>query len=309
MKKEYKEIFNEIRPDDELLEGVFESAEKRINRHIPKKIIACTMCLAVIVAGCFAYNNFNSPSQNDTTDNKTMNSNTFSNTIVAYASDDTPPTLLKADVETKLQYQIVITDIRNMSDDEVENIISKHLEKIRSGDTNNIHFQLSLTHSCLSLDNAIVNEYTGDFFDIHIENPDEVESITVSNQSDYGLAEIVSKDWLYDENNTMKDRDEMSSEEREEFSEKIFIRGHKVTLDGERYARDKAIEKEGEKCFEIHWEMAQPFYDAINENPDMDLSAIRDVMTFTVEYKDATSESADIQITFDSEGYMHAVLL
>ncbi|MDE5984818.1 MAG: hypothetical protein K2H13_06170 [Eubacterium sp.] len=308
MKKEYKEIFNEINPDDELLESIFESTKKRPHKHTPKRILACAMCLAVIISGGFAYNGFFPPLPNDTANNTTISSDKLNHIIVAYASDDTPPTPLKADVETKLQYQIVITDIRNMSDDEVENIIGKRLEQFTNEYTSNIHFQSSLIQTCQRLDNAIVEEYTADFFDINIDNPNDIKAITVSNQSDYGSAEIVSKDFLFDEDSNIKDRGEMSSEESEELLEKTFVKGHKVTLDGERYVKDKALEERGGKCFEIHWKMDQPFYDALNENPNMDLSAISDIMTFTIDYKNGTSERADIQITFDSEGYMHAVL-
>lgn len=44
---------------------------------------------------------------------------------------------------------------------------------------------------------------------------------------------------------------------------------------------------------------------AIGRNPYFDLSQIKDIIKFTVEFNDGTVKSASINLYFDSNGYMH----
>lgn len=55
----------------------------------------------------------------------------------------------------------------------------------------------------------------------------------------------------------------------------------------------------------LYWEISDELYSTIGNNPSFDLSQIKDIITFTVEFKDGTVKTASIDLYFDSDGYMH----
>lgn len=59
------------------------------------------------------------------------------------------------------------------------------------------------------------------------------------------------------------------------------------------------------KGYWLTWEISDELVSAISENPDFDLSQIKDTITFTVEFNDGTVKTASLNLYFDSDGYMH----
>lgn len=101
MKKEYKELFNEIVPGDDINKKVLSMAEnKKRLMFSPKKIIAAVAVFAVAVAGSFGIYYVSSDRYSDTRNPQSSSaSSDFS--IVAYAQDnpDNVITISNDDVE------------------------------------------------------------------------------------------------------------------------------------------------------------------------------------------------------------------
>lgn len=59
---------------------------------------------------------------------------------------------------------------------------------------------------------------------------------------------------------------------------------------------------------ELYWQISSKLADLINENPTKALSEYSDTLTFTVEYSDGRREVAVVDMTFDNNGQVYAVL-
>lgn len=310
MKKEYKNIYSKIAPDENLLEKVLDSADtngKRKSGVMPKRILAAAMCLVILcVGGGIGYHHYfgdeNSITSESTSSSQIKTSLGF--TIVAYASDDTEQVKSLSDsISTLINFEIIVEDIRGKNEEEIENTFNELKKKYDISYEKQDGYN-SFKRQFQRLENAVIGRAVYDFFDVNVDNPEEVKTLRVSNESDYGYMLIHAFDQHFDdEGNTLID-----TEYSDEMFQNEFIRGNDVSISGERFEKCKRLEQECGKIFEIEWQMDDNLYQAINNNPDMDLSTVSDTVTFTVEYKDGSVAQSKMDIHFDSDGKMSVKL-
>jgi len=292
MKKEYKQIYNEIKPSDELLDKVLDTADRKMPNHLPRKIIAGALCFALLVLGSGAGLNYLS-------ENSSSNRISQGGILVAYAGTDKAVRLDDIKLsEMPVLYHITIVN-KNASEEEIhgkyaefgkiKNEIYNKTEKIgktgkgisggsgQTGGANSVFLYCDAGRFMLDLD-----DYS------------DVEALTVSNESIYGsvLMEVGSLD----------DYDYMDT----------FREAHSVTVTGEELQASKDLgwyssglgKYEINKGYTINWTHSMELEAAAEENPEFDLTQIKDRMVFEVLYKDGDVTKAAVDISFDKNGNM-----
>lgn len=301
MKKEYKQIFENIKPDQELLDKIFDEEEKKNKTPFLKPLIA-GLCLFIFVLGGAVFANSNSvkqPNTDTTSLNNTLSSNQLG-IIVASADNSQSPKIVTGEIQTPVKCKVKIYDTRKMTSEQKETLhekISKEHMDLCYGDNE------ANTIRCGSdtLDNAIIDRVFMDYFTINIDNPQQVKSIKATNQSEYAYIEINGEDLIYNDDGTFK---ENADTESEEYFNSRWIKGHKVELSGERYQKLINLKEKCGTDFQVIWKFDEPFYDEVNKNPDFDLTGIKDTISITVEFNDGSYQTGNVNLTFDENGYM-----
>lgn len=171
--------------------------------------------------------------------------------------------------------------------------------------------------------------YTSNFVLNNIENPDDVKQIRVTNTSSYGNVVVSCDDLYYSEpeenvfvfNNIGVDYD------------KTCMHGHDITVEGSRYAYccriksddakiyyykdyyDKDSENYMVECdgndmpFYISYMFTDDFYDALGENPTMDLTTYDDSITVSVDFNNGYTAKTVLGISLTEKGKMTAKCL
>ena len=305
MKKEYKNMYSKIEPDKSLLEEILnkvDESESKKSNVISKRILAAALCLVILcVAGGIGsryIDKDNLISQENIT--AYTNQSNLNFTITAYAKDDESNIkTLKENISTIVDFELIVADIRGMSEEEVE----RKQDEIRAGyeDENGTE---TFRRNFQRLENAIIGRAVWDHFDIDVENPDNVEEIKIRNESDYGYMLIKASDMHFDDaGNTLMD----VGADGDGFDNE-FIRGKEVSLSGARFAKCKKLKDTCGNLFEIEWKMDDKLYQTINANPDMDLSEINDTVTFIVKYKDGSIAQSKMNISFTGDGKMTVMI-
>lgn len=212
-------------------------------------------------------------------------SNIKSKIVLCSINDSLNITELQKNITLPLQYKISITNIKGFSQKEKEEAYNK--EKLISDkelSKNNLKDNpIGVARAgILVRENAIIRDLRIGAFKIKTEHPSEIKSINVKNNSEYGTVEF------------------------ELLSEKIpiterFIKGTNIDLDINKYEELFTTENIGD-CFLINWRHSKRVIDDIDNNPDIDISSFYDTLNITIEYKDKTSETAEIMITFNTDG-------
>ena len=195
-------------------------------------------------------------------------------------------TTLQKGVEIPLQYKISVTDIRNINKTQIDIIAENEKGKLK---TELSKVGLDENPSGVSRGNVLVRENViiqtirVGVFKLKLDNNQNVQEINIESKTGYGEVEI----------GLLSNSIEPT---------KRWVHGEKISLDGETYSRILQEEKDGKGNFEIGWKHSNKVIDAINENPDIDLSSFRDTMTICIEYKDDTVEIFEFDIRFESDG-------
>lgn len=214
-------------------------------------------------------------------------------------------------VESPPYCQIGAWSIKGKSEAEINDMreqIHKDFELVKGfvGE-NEVYF--STAWHIERMDNALVySAYCGAFdFDLSEDDYANVKEIRVTNSNKkYGEMEIVAEDSLFDENlkridgKTLADADEL---------ENIYIKNRNTkyaSLSGDRFRRCMKLEKIGDASFRINWKMSNEFYELFDENPDVDLTKIKDTLTFEVVFNDDSVSKSVVDISFDKNGNMKA---
>ena len=150
-------------------------------------------------------------------------------------------------------------------------------------------------------------EYTADIykvgaghFAVNLYDYTNVETFKVENSGKYGVLEF-----SYDYYGRIEDTGN-------EFAPLAFY-GHEFEISGDTLRRSQ--ESEFYECgkgkhtlnlgYTLEWEISSELKRAIGNDLNVDLSDIKDTITFTVAFTDGTVKTASIDLYFDSDGYMH----
>lgn len=321
MKKEdIKNCIDHIEPDPYMqtrIKAGMSGGKKKANMWKP--IVSCCMALLLVAGGVFGINYKNNgreyaivTEKNSTQTTAVKSEKKVSSeggVIIAYASDseqDYTKAMYKS-LKTSMpaMYKIGVVDLRGKTEEESNQLIKEDREKNRliEGEINGEPVHFMTTNRQKWFPNICVNQYSCGVFDLNIRNYQQVKEIRVYNENVYGLVEIMSMDVNFNDDGTCKN-------DGIDYTKSIYRSNYELpyaSLSGERYIRDvKLSQKIPARIFGIRWIMADPLYQALNDNPNMDLSEITDTMTIIVEFNDGSQAKSVIGISFDKDGFMYA---
>lgn len=232
---------------------------------------------------------------------------------IVYANDEKSYAMDVSDisVESPSYCQIGAWSIKGKSEAEINDMREQIYEDFRlvKGFVGENEVYFSTAWHIERMDNALVySAYCGAFdFDLSEDDYANVKEIRVTNSNKkYGEMEIVAEDSLFDENlkridgKTLADADEL---------ENIYIKNRNTkyaSLSGDRFRRCMELEKNNDARFRINWKMSNEFYELFDENPDVDLTKIKDTLTFEVVFNDDSVSKSVVDISFDKNGNMKA---
>lgn len=193
---------------------------------------------------------------------------------------------LNKEIKLPLQYNIEVTDIRNLNQNEIENIVNKKKEQLRvqfaeMGIEEN---QSGISRGSVDVrENAIITSSAVGVFLIKTDDYDKIKSINVKNNSEFGQVEFV----LLSDSIDIKDR---------------FPHGSNISIDGDLCSKFMSDIQQEKAHFEINWRHSLKVKEEINQNPNINLSTFNDSMTITIEYSDGSIEVTNIEIIFNQDG-------
>lgn len=302
----YKNAMSGVHHSDDAIERIFDMTvdKKKTNSGLwLKRLASAALALAILVGGGFGANAI-------LKDNKANQPLTV---LVAYAGEDGKLSF-GSKSEQKVFYGIYLApnDDKNACDEAVRRWTSDYDELMT--DLDNVSSKGSSGNygrggfSCYSQkqDKETAYFYTleGGSFELDLEDYSEVKTFKVNNESAYGILQF---EYEYEHEVYYDDADIPEEELSRNLHNHEFI----LTGDELRYSQNTKIyergfgEYEQNKGYFLLWCPSEELCYAIGDNPDFDLSQIKDTITFTVELNDGTVKTASLNLYFDSDGYMH----
>lgn len=306
MKKEFKAVYENIKPDEDLLTSALDLTDKKSPRqkHTVRKIVSYIICLAVIVGTGFGINGYynNDAVITESESALIINAKPLKGGIlVAYAQSNELVKL--ADnleiTEMPLFGNITIIDLdapqseideKNSCFEKIISDMEAELDRI-----GNSGKSIGMRAGMTPMDNVKIRRcFLGDFL---LDLPDdysEIEKLRVYNSSEY--AEVVLA---------------VAAAENADFSTD-FRHSNCVEATGEELQYSKASglydqgigEYEINPGYEITWKPSYEFSQMVDANPQFDISTLTDKITFEVIYKNGDVSRASADISFDKNGNM-----
>lgn len=306
MKKEFKEVYENIKPDEELLMRALDLTDKKApkSKHIARRVISCILCLAVFVgAGIGIRENFVenevdiAPAEPIT---EIMRIKTGS-VLVAYAQTNDVVRLnddLKLS-EMPLFGNITIIDLnapqseideKNAYFESIKKDIETEFERM-----GNEGKGIGLRQGGAPLENVQIRRiFMGEFL---LDLPDdysEIEKLKIYNTSEY--ADVVLS---------------INTDSEDDFSVE-HRHSHSVEATGEEleFSKSSGLFESGlgeykmNPGYQITWNISYEFSQAVEANPQFDISTLKDKITFEVVYKNGDVSKAAADISFDKNGNM-----
>ena len=319
---EFKNSLDFVKPDAHLqtrLKAKVEGAQNKTKKSKKPVILGLVsvMALAVVVTGLGANDligtdkvltsehSVSAPTQSDSATCKAAPG--FVN--IVYANDEKTNAMDVGDisVDSPPYCQIGAWSIKNKSEAEINDMREQIYEdfKLVKGFVGENEVYFSTLCTIERMDNVLVySAYCGAFdFDLSEEDYANVKEIRVTNSNQkYGEMEIVAEDSLFDENLKRKCGNVQADE-----AENTYIKNRNTkyaSLSGDRFRRCMKLEKNNDTRFRINWKMSDAFYELFNENPDVDLTKIKDTLTFEVVFNDDSVSKSVVDISFDKNGNM-----
>lgn len=294
--KNYDEITNDLLERRDQYE-----TEQRNKRKVMKRAIMpiCCFCLVALLGiGLWQGNFFNSKppitlddstiiGEKDTIDDANVKKH---KSVILLSSTNkniqAKNIELQKEIELPLQYNIEITDIRNLEQNEIKIIVNKKKEQLRKqlAEVGIEENDSGVSHGAVDVrENVIITSSAIGSFLIESEDYSKIKSINVKNSSEFGQVELV----LLSNSIDIKDR---------------FPHGTNITIDGDVCSKFMSDMQQKKGHFEINWRHSLKVKEQINENPNIDLSEFNDTMVITIEYSDGSIEVTEIDIKFNKDG-------
>lgn len=301
-KENFKGTFSNLSPSDECMEKIFDmtSSNKYSKNQIFRRIVSATLALAVLVGGGYGATQFfnDNDKQTKIVSNVSQNSNPLS-VMVAYAGEYKSLSELKAGnmYEQGLFYSIHFADINDTKAlENAEKLYSSDKAKLEKeldalseqGYSGVIQAGRSVINSVKGEATVRVNILMGGAIALNIDDYSVVKKMTIKNESDYGE--------LYFNYVTKSQKNGKQ------------IIGNNISVSGKELEISQAIkafEYPTNKGYELFWGVTDDLYKSIGNDLNFDLTQIKDTITFTVEFNDGKTQTARLNLYFDSDGYMH----
>ncbi|MDE6386133.1 MAG: hypothetical protein K2L36_08350, partial [Eubacterium sp.] len=167
-----------------------------------------------------------------------------------------------------------------------------------------------------TLDNGMLRTLNTSNLVLNLNNYSNVKDITIENASKYGELQFsyVTENTgeIFSETENLTVFTTPLGEEDAVYASK-YICGNKISVTGEelQFSKNMGLYSMGigkheiNKGYEFSWDISNALYRELEKDINFDLTKITDTITFTVNYLDGTTESTIVNISFDSDGYMH----
>lgn len=303
----YKNTFSNIIPSEQSVEKAMDFAKRRRkNFNIScKKTAVAVMALVIVFSGVFAVS-------------RGVNNNKLT-VMVAYAYEDDFVKVESGNAQN-LFYAIYVAPIddKEKREETLErfyadsNKVDEEADKLAENG-----FSTMISHGPVDCFNEKLNKQTvsvhivmAGSFALSLDDYSNVKSFKVENNSPYG--------WLHFQDLKMFERFEKQAETDEEYDftyeETLawYNIGSEFTLSGDELRESQesgrfavGSKKEINKGYYLEWQMSDVLRQTLADDPNFDLSQIKDTITFTVEFNDGSVKTASLNLYFDSDGYMH----
>lgn len=331
MKNLYKEIFDEVKPNEKLLDSVFDMRARKKKKSLAPKLVSAVLALAVFGGSI----GFGMHYQNDQSEQKITDSpETTYHSVANLNTDSIIGGLMVASAgevigqsNTELGYRIYVRDISGMSKQEIYDAKVEMLDKdLHLAVNDKATLKNGLKNDVKQNGNVIYATTRGTVYSelipCNITKPDTVEEITVSNKSEYAEL-IVSCDDIY---YTEPEKNVFVFDNRNVDYDLACIIGHNITVEGERYAQCRRIDHKSSKrysyehyynknsdhymyeftdinrSFYISYIYTDTFYDALGGTPGFDLADYNDEITLKVKFKDGYTATSVLAVSLNPKG-------
>ena len=153
-------------------------------------------------------------------------------------------------------------------------------------------------------------------FALSLDDYDEVKTFKIENISPYIYLNLENSQFYERMENDWYGRteEEWNTMTEEETLKEAYNWAHAFEMTGEEirdsqksgyFSVTTKKNKEINYGYFLSWEPSIELFNAIAENPEFDLSQIKDTITFTVTFNDGTVKTASLNLYFDKDGYMH----
>ena len=274
-----------------------ESKVVKMKRMNFKALAGVALCAVVLVAGIVGGQSISAKTDivaNNPTVSRKANeylSTLTGGVLIAYANDEgvreTKP--LELGAKTPLEYSLEVIDTRGWSEKEIQDKLNElRKTNMKYADSINIDGADTIRFGTELKDNVIIRKAIVNTFSIKAD-PSQVKSVRLQNKTDY---------WKLVYHDLREDVELQDS----------FIKGNDLFINSDDFEAMMIACKNinGRDYFEINLDHDMPLCDAIDKNPDIDLSTFDDTLTFTVEYKDGTKAVSVINIGLDKDGNLIA---
>lgn len=303
-KETYKNAMSGVRHSDDTIERIFDmTVDKKSKRLTFKKIASVVLAFAILVGSGVGINqivNNKEPVTNTSVAQSNLNPLSV---MVAYAGEYKQVSDIKAGSmnEQQIFYSIHYADITDENASaEAERLYESDKTKLENDmDALSNQGHSSVLQSGKSTVNSIKGEATvkvfvlsGGIIALNTDDYSNVKNMTISNTGKYGE--------LYFNYVTKKEKDGA-----QQIGNKISISGKELRESQASKGYECGTSPTVNKGYELFWGITDDVYKAIGNDLKFDLSQIKDTITFTVEYNDGTIQTANLNLYFDSDGYMH----
>ncbi|MCM1286590.1 MAG: hypothetical protein NC213_10420 [Acetobacter sp.] len=299
MKKEYKQLYDNINPADELIDKLFEAQNKNNSSNIKKQILVTVMCLAILAVtgglGINAHINATAVTTQSTTPKKHEYTQGMGGILVAYAKNGNENLVSKLDISGQPSFfKLTIIDVSDLTEDEINSKMEEIRENNRDfADSNTNDDGVYFRREYMPAENTdeksyIFSRIAGGCFKLDINDMSKVKNVTISNKSDYGTVtlnydsgEDIANDFIHcnkESNHTIK-----------------------ITGDALQKSVYAGMIEDGHR---ITWEVGNDFYKELFKNPNYDLTKLKDEIKFTINFDDGRVAESIINISFDKDGNM-----
>lgn len=307
MKKEFREVYENIKPDEELLMRALDLTDKKApkSKHIARRVISCLLCLAVFVgAGVGVRGSLlqKSVEKISETEFEVKESRIARGGVLVVYAQTNDVVRLNDDLklsEMPLFGNITIIDL-NASQSEIDekNAYFENIKKDIEAEFERLGNEgkgIGLRQGGAPLENVQIRRiFMGEFL---LDLPDdysEIEKLKIYNTSEY--ADVVLS---------------INTDSGDDFSVE-HRHSHSVEATGEEleFSKDSGLFESGlgeykmNSGYQITWNTSYEFSQAVEANPQFDISTLKDKITFEVVYKNGDVSKAAADISFDKNGNM-----
>lgn len=313
-KEKYRETFGMLRPSDEMAERIYNmTIDKKEAKTNPmfKRILAVVLALVLFVCGGIGVNVFinkdNTPIiQNHTASGITTKppQNIIGGVLIAYAQSSNlmKAQELKIGVDNASVFRLLLMDTRNKSQSEIDAFkasTNKYYDTLEKKCTalGNDGYGTLLRRSGCTGENYCLKEIEQGEFILDIDDYNEIESIELSNHSEY--LQLVMQ--IYTEH---PEKYELKLDNIAFIEKNIDVSGKDMqkSKDSKTFVMGVG-EKEINPACSITYKHTYEFCSMLEEHPDFDLSTLTDTLVFTVNYKDGQKAVTKINVQFNADGF------